>query len=177
MLKLLSKLHKDRKNVCIYFSSDDTTKFIYGQILAVNENYIAIYMISPDGCSDGILLKKTDTIIRVELEGQYSKKMEMLTLIDPSEVLNYSFEENIVKSMMLIAQASRNIISIELIDSGYDDIVGFVCNIDNDMLKIEQIDEYGYDDGYSYINISDITQISYNSQDEKRIFKLWQLRQ
>ena len=62
--------------------------------------------------------------------------------------------------------------SIEILDSGYDDVVGYVENVQNGICEIRRIDEYGVEDGKSYMEIQNITQISFESESEKIIQKL-----
>lgn len=174
MLEVLNEICEQKKNVAIYTNIHNTSKFIFGRILAVNEDDIVIDMISPDGKFDGILATKIDKIYRIELDGQYAEKMKKLCPKDRSysEII---FETNDLKyDLLSYAFESKGVLSIELIDSENYDIVGFVDELSDKQCKIKQVDEYGFKDGYSYIDIADITEISYNSLDEQRILVLYQ---
>ena len=177
MLKILSKLCSQHSMVSIYTNSD-TNRFHFGIIIAVNDREIAIHMISPDGEDDGIIVLDVDNVFRVEEKGEYLKKMQKLcsTEVIPTYNLNI-IDDDIQKSVILYAFNKKGILSIELLDSGYDDVVGFVESIDESECKIRQIDEYGYEDGFSYVDISKITKVTVMSQSEKRIQKLWELNQ
>ena len=172
MLELLMELCKQKKYVSIY--TDNTSKFIFGQILCVNEYYIIIYMISPDGYFDGLLLKNTYEITRIEIDGQYGNKMKKLLSLYELPECEYSFdEEKILESFLSMAIQTRQIVSIELMNSGCSDIVGFIEKIENGLCTTKLVDEYGAYDGKSFFRMQDITQISYASQDENRVLKLW----
>lgn len=174
MLKMLSELCLSRTLVSIYTNCEEPSKFYYGTILAVNDKEIAIDMTLPDGGNDGIVAEKVDKVFRIEMGGQYEKKMKKLCSLNLYKPFEGCLDNNnIMESMLLMALQSKEIVSIELLDSGYDDIVGFVDVIENGQYKIKQIDEYGYEDGYSYVLIKDITKISYSSQYEKRVLNLW----
>ena len=80
-----------------------------------------------------------------------------------------------MQTVLLLAKDKNWIVSIELLDSGYDDVVGFVEIVSNDLCEINQIDSYGYYDGVSSIKLCEITQISCNSTDEQLLLKLWKL--
>ena len=41
-------------------------------------------------------------------------------------------------------------------------------------IYVKQIDLYGQEDGFSYISINDITKISYDSEDERIIMRLYE---
>lgn len=178
MLNVLKKLCKEQKYASIYTDSENSNKFIYGQILAVDMDYIAIGMISPDGISDGIVVQPTGRVIRVEIGGQYDRKMQKLIMFHNSKSDQYAFENGkILESVLRIAQQTKRVVSIEILNSGYDDIAGFVDEIENHFCAVRQIDAYGCEDGVSYVQMSDITQVSYDSVDEKKIMMLWSLNQ
>lgn len=105
MLNVLKKLCKEQKYASIYTDSENSNKFIYGQILAVDMDYIAIGMISPDGISDGIVVQPTGRVIRVEIGGQYDRKMQKLIMFHNSKSDQYAFENGkILESVLRIAQ-------------------------------------------------------------------------
>lgn len=175
-INTLIKISNENKNVSIYTNYNEPSKFHYGRILCVNSDEIAIYMISPDGLYDGILVKKTEDIIRVEIDGQYEKKMKKLCSLSQLIPFKYFLNSTSIKdSLLKIAIQSRQIVSIELVDSGYMDVVGFVDEIVDGLCKIKIVDEYGFEDGYCFVMTDKITEISYASQDECRILKLWEI--
>ncbi len=78
------------------------------------------------------------------------------------------------RSLLLYSMNNGHLVSVELTDSGYDDLVGLISDIRNDLCTIVPIDEYSSEDGIGYCHISDITCISRASEDENRIARLWQ---
>ncbi|MGN1081566.1 MAG: hypothetical protein ACI4QV_05700 [Acutalibacteraceae bacterium] len=174
MLKILYDLCDQKKPVSIFTSSQDTGKFHFGIVLAVNNEEIAFQLISPNGEYDGIKAMNVEKIIRVETDGQYAEKMNKLCRINKCSLPNETLEEkNIIKSALFTAFKRKEILSIELNNSGYDDIVGFVQTIEKGQCEIKQVDEYGFEDGFSYVSVCDITYISFSSEEEKRIMNLW----
>ena len=79
------------------------------------------------------------------------------------------------ESVLRFAKAFKKIVSFELINSKNDDVVGFVEVIDEGCCKIKQVDFYGHEDGYSFIELENITQISVDSRDEQIVLRLWEL--
>lgn len=174
MLKILFKLCLAKEFASIYTNYQDMSKFHFGCILAVNDKEIAIKLISPDGEDDGICVMNVENVFRVETDGQYLNKMKKLCSNSVVTLCDLSIDnDNILMSVLSIAATDKQIISIELLDSGYNDIVGMVEKIEDGECMVKQIDEYGNEDGYSYISIKDITKISYCTQDEKRIMRLF----
>ena len=79
---------------------------------------------------------------------------------------------NLIDLFLNMLLKEKIIISIELLDSGIYDIIGFVEEISGNICKIGQVNDDGQSDGVTYIRIQDITQISADSLDERRILRL-----
>lgn len=168
----------DMYNKGIYFSiytnHEESDKFNFGRLLYVDDNYSVIYRISPKGKYDGILVVQTDDIFRIESKSQYSSRMEKLCGGFNFKIDDIEFDnEDILSSVLSYAANTRRIITCELLKSGCDDVIGFVESVKDGELKLNQINQYGYDDGYSYVKVEDITRISYDSEDEQDLLKLW----
>lgn len=174
MMKILCDLYKSKEVASIYTNDQDTDKFHYGKVLAVNENEIAIQMISPDGNDDGIISLAVECVFRVDIGGQYAQKMEKLYSEDSlPDYTNLVDNDNIFMSLLSSAMKYKQIVSLELINSGYNDIVGVVEEIKDNECIVKVIDEYGNEDGLSYVLFTDITKIAYSTEDEKRMMLLY----
>lgn len=176
MRNILKIICEQEEFVSLYTNEMDTTKFMWGKILSVNENQVMIQSISPNGEPDGIQTKLLDSVIRIEICGQYTEKMKKL-LRDSTEYNNsvlHKINENLFEVTLNYALQYNKITSIELLNSGYNDIIGYVTDVNNGVCKINQVDEYGNNDGISYVDIANITRISTDSIDEQRIQRLIQ---
>lgn len=177
MIEKLYDFCAENSRVLIYTDHSDTNKFIFCTILAVNETEIAVQMISPDGEDDGIRVFDVNLVFRVEKNEMYFEKMRYLCESNLSSGFDLDFQSgNIKRTVLQYALSKKFILSIELVDSGYNDIVGFVDSIDGTQCTIRQIDEYGFEDGFSYVTTEDITTVDVLTVEEKRILKLWKLR-
>ena len=174
MFSILSNLHRQQKMASFYMNFEDMTKFFYGKIIAINESECAIYMLSPDGNYDGIVVKSIDDVIKIEIDGQYEEKMKKLMLLSSKDRCEeYQLDEdNITKSLLKYAANAQTIVSIELLHSGNNDVVGNVLAIEDTVCILRNIDAYGNEDGKTYIRLQDITQLVCASQDEVRISRL-----
>lgn len=178
MLKVLKKFCENKSAVSIYTNINENNSFAFGYIIAVNESQIVIHNITPDGTDDGIKFMYVDKIFRVDEKGQYHEKMELLCQGNTLSTYNLDIvEDDIKKAVVLYAFQNKLILSITLLDSGYIDMVGYIESIDGENLKIFLVDEYGCADGFSYISMDNISQIIALSEDEKRIDRLYKLRQ
>ena len=173
MINLLKNICNRKIPSCIYTNFNNTDKFHFGYVLAVNDQNIAIHMISPDGEDDGIIVMNTENIIRVDTENFYSKKMIKLSSDKNIFSFDIHFEnDEILYSVLCYAFQKKYVVTIELCNSGYNDITGLIENIEDKTVKIKLFDEYGSFDGYSYVSSNDISILSLLSQDEKRLTRL-----
>lgn len=151
----------------LYSDKNDLSKFIFGKIIRKNDVYIIIAAISPKGSYDGFLLKKINDIIKICRNTKY--KEDLLYKINKSELIEFNIEEsgNPLIDLLCFAQSNNLVVSIELLSSGYTEAFGFVNEIDNQYISINQIDENGDFDGITYLYTKDITQISVDSEEER----------
>ena len=173
MFRKLYELYLTKEAACIYANYNDTGKFHFGKIVAVNESEVAIQTVTPDGEMDGIVVIGIDCINRVETNSQYVEKMKKLCyeesfLLSKLQIGN----KHIAKNVLLQAFKDNYAVSIELMNSGQNDVVGIVKCIDDTVCSVEQYDEYGFIDGEAYFLLRDITKIAVLSQDEKIIMRL-----
>ena len=78
MLKKLYELAQSGEMASIYTDKDQSDRFHFGKIIAINEFEIAIEMFSPYGDYDGIVVLPVSNVYRIETKGQYYEKMEKI---------------------------------------------------------------------------------------------------
>lgn len=78
MLRRLQQAIATGEYLMLYMDPDDTGKFCYGRVLAADEDFVALYLIAPDGAYDGLLVKETGSVQRIGFGGQYDAKMRKL---------------------------------------------------------------------------------------------------
>ena len=87
--------------------------------------------------------------------------------------LNVVDSQNILDTVLEYAKMEQRIVSCELMNSGVNDVIGFLKDFRNDLCEIKQVNSNGNEDGFSYIMKSVITQVSCDSKDEQFRMKLW----
>lgn len=178
MENILKHLCESKKYACIYTNVNDSSAFIYGKILYVNDTHLIIYSLSKDGDFDGIFTKETSDIIRIEIDGQYSNMMNKLVNNKNLPKIEITIQNNdVIISMLKYAEETKKITVVELINSGYDDIIGFVEFSDTKICKMHQIDMYGIEDGTSIIPVTSISHLCVGSLDEQRRDDLYRINQ
>lgn len=176
MEHLIRNFSESRKLVSLYFDDSNRQKFACGRIIYANERQFAVELISPNGTFDGILVRNIDCITRVEFDGQYHEKITKMMRTRYSECFHYDIKgASLFVCLLKIAAQTKEVISVEILDSGIYDITGVVDHVKDGICTIRLIDEYGYEDGCSVCQVGDITQIVYASEDENRIRSLWEI--
>jgi hypothetical protein len=61
---------------------------------------------------------------------------------------------------------NRLVVSVELLDSSFNNIDGLVKSIEGESITFEEYDQYGGFDGVSIICLNDITHLVCDSEDE-----------
>ncbi len=171
---ILEKIGRD-KPICVY--TDSSTKFDFGRVLAFDEDFMALYSITPRGVFDGISVIPIDDITRIEAENQYCAKMKAIA--DEIEYTRFPrtlSNVDVLKQVLEMSEKNNTVVSIEVDRSGYDDATGIVEGIFDDCVEIAVIDEYGCEDGKSWVQIDNITRVSYLSETEQVIQKLFNSR-
>ena len=175
MKDLLNKAKRQNKYLQLYSNPDETDRFVLGRVLAADEDFAAILMASPHGHYDGVLIKPCEDFYRIDEGGSYTERMKRLIDFDIDSIPAWNFtDDGVLRQGLEFAKDNNKIVSFELLHSGYDDVCGFVEAFDNDICTVKLVDADGNADGTARFGISDITQLSIDSEDEQRILKLWQ---
>ena len=62
MIEILKLAMTLKKNVCVYTCDSEISKFLYGRVIFIDNEFFALYMLTPNGENDGILVKKISCI-------------------------------------------------------------------------------------------------------------------
>ena len=153
--------------ISIYTDKDNTEKFAFGFVQGISDDCLLIASITKYGLYDGYVIKKLEDIYRLEVDDKYGKKLRKLYLLHKQKHSKIDLaSKNIVCDLLQHAYKNRLIVTLELHDSNYDDLQGFVMEIPSDLIVIKQLDSYGNNDGTSMISLEDITHIACDSENE-----------
>lgn len=171
MYSELLKAFQSNKN-CSFYTDDECDKFIYGKIIALNEDEVAIQMYNTDGTCDGVIVKMVSDFFRIEYDSKYNQKMEKLIETDTFED-SVEIDGNAVFDSAIRSAIIKNfIVSIELLHSGNENITGLPLSLENGICTVRQIDDYGCDDGVTSFVFNTATQITINAKYEKLLSRL-----
>lgn len=169
----LLEFQKNKKIISIFRDTEDTEKFNVGYIIAIDDFNTIIQHISPNGMYDGYNLIKTGDIYQICYNGKYENKIQYLYSMQAQKHSDIVFSnENLAIDLLTFSKQNNLIVSLELHSSGIYNIQGIVLEINDDNVLIEQITDYGENDGVTRIDIECISKIVCDSDNEQALKKL-----
>lgn len=170
MMALLNEFIGKKQVIELYSDPLHTDKFSAGYILAVSSEDVIMAHIAPNGVYDGFMLKKANDIFRVDTLGEYDSTLQKLYTIQSQTHPKFrATSNNLVISFLDFAKSHHYVTTIQLFDSGLDDIQGFVEDVDDNIVIIGKVTIYGEDDGRSSVRIDNISFLTCDSDNEHAI--------
>lgn len=151
-----------------HIDHSDPESFVVGKVICCDSDWFFMQDISSVGCWNGLALYQQCDVVSIESETEYLNRI-LLLISKRNEPVPYSppISNNILESLLNYAMHTNRIIGIELCKSGYRDINGIITKINKEIVCIDQIDEYGKDDGTSYVSIDTITRCYIDDAESK----------
>lgn len=149
MIKELIKIKENNNIVSIFCDEDDTSMFLEGYIYAIGRQDFLIKHITPHGLADGYILKKIDSVMHLEISGQYEKKIEKLYSKKNQRHIDLKLQDKVSlkNNIFQICMNNKYIVSIEMIQDDECPIKGVINKIDDNKVIVSKLTEYGEDDG------------------------------
>jgi len=171
MKKTLKDIMEKQELCNIYTNAGATNKFSAGYIIGVDEEFFLAQSIDPYGKDDGVFCDFIDRIIKIEKDNEYSKNLLILFEHHKQSIYSELFHNHDTVKLAILSYAKTHdkICSFELCESELDDMVGFVGEYNDGVVKIQSVKECGDPDGEAFIVIENISRISCDTQDEKKI--------
>ena len=166
MIKELIKIKENNNIVSIFCDEDDTSMFLEGYIYAIGRQDFLIKHITPHGLSDGYILKKIDSVMHLEISGQYEKKIEKLYSKKNQRHIDLKLQDKVSLKNNIFQIC---IVSIEMIQDDECPIKGVINKIDDNKVIVSKLTEYGEDDGEAILKKENIDTISFLGVDEEDI--------
>ena len=156
MYNILKKLKETDTIAEFYANHDDYDKFIVGYVNSISEEDIVIFCLDPHGKFDGYIALHIDNIYKIEIETIYLNKIRKL--FQPIPPMAHFNKKNLFTNILEIANQRNNIAIVSIIDLEIV-IRGYVEDISDEIITIQQIDEYGNMDGKCMFYTADIIRI------------------
>lgn len=171
----LEKCKKNHEIVSVYGDDDETDRFSLGFVEDVTDTHVLLAQIGTDGEYDGFFAIGTEEIFRLDIGGQYEKRIQKLYKIKKQNHPVLTAEtDSIIINVLRHAKRNRLVIAAQLYGSGYDDAKGMVSDIGSDVVTIQLLDKYGRSNGTCILDIDTITRLVCDSEQEIAIRLLYE---
>lgn len=154
----------------IYAREDNTSSFVVGCVEAMDESFVLLRAFDQDGCPDGYCLRLLENVVFVQVDTLYLRCLKRLQkeadCRDASLMVPAGTE--LLKWLLGYAQKQGLAVSAELVSSGEMEIAGTVKMLEDELLVVDQIGNYGEDNGEAYVCLDRITAVDCDSRDERR---------
>lgn len=163
---------RDQRLLCIYTNREDTSRFLCGTALRADEEQVLFACVSPQGEYDGFAVKDLDDIFMIGQDNRYTHKIEKLMRVHNPVWESVPDDGTVIQSLLRFAEKHGKIVSIQLLNSGFTDAVGFVKKADPETVVLQSVDEYGDPDGETVLDTACITAVSCDDEEEQALMIL-----
>ena len=173
MKETLQKILKRKELIATYTLPEKQNSFEVGFLIEMDEDNIILEGYTVDGHFDGYLMICINDIYRIEQDSKYLKALDRLLDTDHKEECILRLSNHCFNDMINYAQSYNRILSICYMQRDGILLTGYVQEINDDTIKLQQINEYGEQDGTTVIYKNDCCFLSCGGQDERRIEMLY----
>lgn len=168
MFDLLKEICEKEYLVEIYANPRDLNSYVIGYILCYNEDYIIIKNISSTGKYNGMSCLMIENLNRIDYETKYLNNICKLIERDGNNLYTdlKNMEFNVLDIFKYIMKNQRAC-SFELVGSDQTDVIGFIVDVKDDYIIVNQINEECESNGKSIIFIEVIERLWFDSEEDK----------
>lgn len=160
----------------MYTDREDTGRFSCGYIAAVTQDELLLSAVSPAGRYDGFLVVRTEDVFALERDSRYTDKIDRLYRARGQRhpAIEAGRGESLTAAVLRHAQREHTVVTIELWDSGLDDVQGFVTALGDETVTIRQLDDGGRPDGKIEILPEAISALMCDEENRQALKILWE---
>jgi len=164
----LRKAKKNNHIVSLHSDPFDQSKCTVGYVDQIDDIWIRIKAISTEGENAGYEIRLLANIFRIDVNGAYEKKIEYLrkntgNIFRKVDLVSTIEENGILLATLKEAQERKMVITLWTKDEN-DSIIGLIDQVNDNTVKILSIDDYGREDGFILICISEIDSVDCDSR-------------
>ena len=185
---VLTDLAQRGDMTAVYANSDDLSAFFAGFVKAVGAGVLSMWHVHPEGADDGVSVLRLSDILCVETGTQQLKALSLLHRERPGGVADSQsarrtpgkdIHSGTCPLVVELGEAVRtkDVVSIIYSTEGSDTVIqGFVTEVKDSLVCVEQLTQYGECDGFSTIALDKISCMDRDGSDERRIHFFYEHR-
>lgn len=168
--KLLKKAQSDQSVVSVYSDPSDWDSFSVGRIVTVSDEVVVIAALSKLGQQAGFELRQMSEIYRLEVDGQYERKIAALAASGGAyaraATVEFQSKDDPIDIVLRASLQDKVVLTIW----GDDDdssMTGVITGLDEDTVEIALLDTFGVRDGTAHLSKDEIVALDYNGISEQ----------
>lgn len=173
ILSVLKRSFEKGIIVSVYSNRYEPGASSAGFIDAISEEQFVMKHVTPEGISDGYIIRRMEDVFRIDIEGEYEQRLQLLYTLQKQKHEDFINKltmqgSNLFKKTLEIAQKKNLMVTICIDETeDQDSIVGFVKNVNSKEATISRVSFNGLSDGESTFFIEDVVKINCDTVDEK----------
>ena len=175
MKECIAELLQSGKFCCVF--TDDANGFNFGYLTDSDGEFLRMEQIDRYGEPDGTICQRIESITKIETDTKYAADIELLFRSKGYGKSPKRWRHgDVLETFLSECLRDKRICTVELFDSGCDDVVGFLTETDGEKLTFLMLDEHGEADGNAVFERGSISSIWSGSKDEEKIAALFRLK-
>ena len=171
MYSKLMKFKEEYELTAFYTNEQEGDKFLVGYIQELIDDKILILNVGIHGEFDGYTVMYIDNIFRMEISSRYLNKIKKLQSFNQQDMVKIDTSKNLIEDLLNTAKEKEYIVAVVYGDD-LEEVSGLVISV-GDSITILQINEYGEEDGETYIHLDIIDRIVMDDAECRDIKKLY----
>ena len=155
----------------LHLLSNSEGKFYCGRIVGVDDEHFAYLSYGPYGDYDGYHIITIADISEIAVDTKYLNGLEIVIGENKIEPVIFKTDK-IVSEMLNLSLEQKKIVSF-FADNADDWENGFITEINEDVIKLDMVDEFGESDGKKTVIIEDIMALDFDTRQVRKVEKLY----
>ena len=174
MNQILEQIQKEKKLVSLYGHMGGEQTVLTGYILYMTEEELLMAKISSRGEYDGFVLQRPKCFFRAETDGSRERRMGTLYLHKKkSHGRIYKLDQQTcIDALLRYAKEQGLLMNFNMDEDGKYSILGFIQDFSKNFIKIQKIDQDGFEDGFVYLDVQKIVSCRCDTAGEQDILLL-----
>lgn len=154
--------------IAVYSRVDQPTKFDVGYVIDFSEEWLLLLAVDEYGKYDGYCIRCLENIFRIEMHSQYLSSIPIRDDVK-QEIIVGGVCIKTIYDILLKLKESHVLFSAELFNDSENHTCGYINDVYNDLLIVDEVDSYGHKDGNAVFEPDNITSIWFDSQELKKL--------
>jgi hypothetical protein len=165
--ELLHDAMKSGKAVAVYAEPDDFQSYEVGFVDFADGSELSLLCLTPKGEPDGVRLIRLENVSRIDVDTQYTRKLELLYSYRDSLVPHDFPERGVGGARAQLERAAETKTVVHLVDGQDYGPTGYVSQVGDDFVFIDRLGSNGEPDGSAMVRLESIMKVHVGRRQEQ----------